>query len=535
MVSINIDSLRNVVEQLRNVVGQVSNMLSTKGKVVAFSTESIIDKGRTFLSECRSLAVKNTKQRSVTSKTQDKTSPFLNFKGNFQLNPTNVASFSESLKNNGAKFIVKKLTDKEIFGLINSEFLSIPQKSQICKAYEGRNKASLEDRFATQLTKKLASLNFNEGAIAKFFEVLPDPQKFANYMLDIFANTSLDNLSGVLEFYFGFAGIFPLQDLSKEHLEAFSKALSGIEIGNLIPSSGNINTETLTEAGKKMVQLLGLKYALEVALGERNIEEVKSETIVVKNCIKDGQASHLLKSGNYSDYVKKCISFLNNINPKEPKDIFDNIEYTFDYLTSEARPTEVVIFQILKEAIDDGKTLKSSNIESIDVEKLCEKWVSEMESSDIKTREEGILDFIKFSMENKLDPTPILSLYPKTTLEVFREMFEGVRYRDSQQSPEEFFERINILIEIGSRAKDIFPLPQTSKDFSDAEAYQHFLGNFQTLLDKLREFRDKYDNPSSGEGKVYEDASAWARTQAGALQGAIRTFESLCEDAQRTV
>lgn len=512
--------------------------------------------------------------------------------GKFKLNANNAVSFGNCLKAKGAKFIVDQLTDKEIFDLMNSEFLSISQKSQIFEAYEGRNKTSLEALFAEQLNEKLAPLGFNEDSIAKFFGVLPDPQKFANYMLDILSqeNITPENLPDILKFCFGPGGLFPLQDLPETHKRALSNALS--QVGEkLVPTDRVVDKEVFRKAGMKMIQLLTLKYALDIKAEEMREEKMR----ILKNCIVHGTVESLLDREFNSHFAKskQDIKLLSNV--ADLKDKAEQASDTFDYLTTEASPTEVAIFQFFQEAGDDYEIPNN-------VMELCEHWVSEMESSDAQTRGKGILDFINFSIRNNLnpdsvlklypeakflrqlceifvqvkgvngepkldfieklasqlmdedlqkrmdgisefilacieknlDPTPILSLYPQTTLEVFREQFEGIRYRDSQRTHKEFFDQINILIAIGSRAKDIFPLPPVSKDFSEAEAYQHFLGNFQTLLNKLIGFREKYVDASNKE-EIYKEASTWLRSQISALQGAIRTFESLCEDAHRTV
>lgn len=548
------------IEGVSKFVGDVFRTIGGKiqsvGRTVQKAIGSVIDGGPSLGCKIFSMAQRIFGSKRDIQAGGDVTSKLLDFSnGKFELNATNAKSFWDLLKTNGAKFIVPQLTDKEIFGLINSDFLSISQKSQIFEAYEGRNKTSLEALFAEQLNEKLAPLGFNEDSIAKFFGVLPDPQKFTNYMLDIFANTSSENLPGVLEFYFGFAGIFPLQDLSKEHLEALSQKIENFipsldekrldEIqkqvaiiqANLVISEQIIKNPVYhrpskieeakqegkdladtkeklleeqkriyTETGKAKACLLGLKCALGVCLGQEGIKEGIEKS----------------KNGTFSSDINLIDTFLSRdrtVKPENKQEIFSALKTSFDKLIApKPTPTEKILEQIFMQAKNVGE------LDSL----------KQLQNEDLTIRKIAISKLITTCMGNNLDPTPVLSLYPKTTLEVFRETFEEIRYSDSQRTPEAFFAKINILIEIGSRAKDIFPLPPVSKDFSDAEIYQHFLDNFQTLLNKLLEFREEY-NISSNKDEVYEKGRDWVRKEISALQGTIRTFESLCEDANRTV
>ncbi|MGX8716471.1 MAG: hypothetical protein ACSW8C_00595 [bacterium] len=537
-----IENLGNI-GHLREIAQEVDDKLKTGDKVQQ-ATNSVIEK--TLLLKCKIFSMIRkifSPKRNVQFWGNDQPK-LLDFKRGFRLDPTNAKSFGDSLKTNGAKFIVNQLTDKEIFGLINSEFLSIPQKLQICEAYKGRNKVRLEYLLAEALNKKLAPLGFNEDTTAKFFGTLPDSQKFSDYMLDIFANTSPRDFPDVLEFYFGPGGILPLQDLPKEHQEALLKSILSLgENMERLISQKDPQLKQFIDAGEKMVQCLGLKYALEEILGKSSEQEIQEELTVIRNCVKTGQFVHLLKSDFYDGFTKACMNFLNNppknysYNSDILQRIISDVNFIFESTTTKATPTEMALFQIFDQAINEGKVLDWNGHENIipeGVEQLCKNWVLKMESSNTEKRTDSILEFIQFSMKKELDPTPVLSLYPKTTLEVFRETFEEIRYSDSQRTPEAFFAKINILIEIGSRAKDIFPLPPVSKVFSDAESYRHFLGNSQTLLDKLLEFREEY-NMSSNKNEVYKKGRDWVSKEINALQGTIRMFESLCEDANRTV
>lgn len=485
--------------RLREVAEQIDKLISPNGRIVSRVTEAIIDKTSAFSSIFRSLSIKKAQQRKVTSQVVDKVSPFLKIKGGFHLDPTNVASFSKILEGHGARAIVKQLTDKEIFGLINSELLSIPQKMQICKAYKGRNKVSLEYLLAEALNKKLAPLGFNEDTIAKFFDTLPDSQKFADYMLDIFANTSSKDLPGVLEFYFGPEGILPLQDLPKAHQEALSSALSGIEMSELIPFEGESNKDAFTEAGKKMVQLLGIKYALDVISGERSKEDVASEVLVVKNCIEYGQARYLLKSEAYVGFPKKCISFLFNLTEKnfpskEASTIFSGVEDVFGKLTAPKQsPTEKAINKFLDEIS------KKTSVDSSGRKSNLEFFVKNLESSDEEERRTAIFYIVQYAVQYGIDPTPVLSLYPKTTIETMINIYENIILYPFDALGKKEPER-QAWVQIASKIMECLPKICDDKDFVELlkDRTAPILENWEKNLTEYRTLQEQKDVSNSG-------------------------------------
>ena len=331
-----------------------------------------------------------------------------------------------------------------------------------------------------------------------------------------------------LEFYFGAEGIFPLQDLSKSHQKALSNALSRIEMGKLIPFSGNGDKEALAEAGDKMVQLLGLKYALDVALGERSINEGKDEISKVKSSNPEN-VSDLLSSKECDELTKRCINFLanpaqKNFKPEEASAIFSEIEAVFDKLTAPKQmPTEKALNEIFTQ-----KKVK-------DIEGLA----SRLMYGNLQIKKVAISGFIRDCINNNLDPTPVLQLYPKTTFVTFNEMVGKLakpqaepKTQDKPKSKDElesFFGKIGILIAIGDVVVKILPQNVDS----------NFLNvfRFSSHIEKLRQYKTRYANASDEKEKqtCYEEAHDFLEKNGYSLQYAIKGGEEQCEYAGRLV
>lgn len=511
------------IGHLREIAQEVDGKFNAGGKIQQATTSFI---GKVF-----SLGVKifSMSQRIFGSKKNvqaggDVTPKLLDFSGgNFELNENNAQSFGNSLKTNGAKFIVNQLTDKEIFGLINSKFLSIPQKMQICEAYKGRNKVSLEYLLAEALNKKLAPLGFNKDTIAKFFGILPDPQKFSDYMLDIFTNTPLATLPGVLDF-FGPEGVFPLQDLPKGHLETLLAQIEAMPLDKRLEEIISVAEEDLIdkwegyehedalekldqfkkEASKIVPGFLGLKYALEVTLKKSSAKKVKDEIRIVKNCIKHGQEQSLLTSGLYAEFTKACINSINSPqNPSEASAIFSEVEQVFSKLitpkltTSKEKLTAPKQMSI-EEALDQVFSKEDSYDFVIgDLSKKVDKNQAKKYFQDIENPKDQrffLEEFMKFCILNDLDPKPILSRYPKATAKIILEKFDTLSKPAELEKIQKLFPFIEQLTELREKFSDEKDEERANKI---ANAVERKLEEYNTQLADLKKVSETAVNTSA--------------------------------------
>ena len=493
------------IGHLREIAQKLDGKFKAGGKVQQATTS--------FIGKAFSLGVKifSMSQRIFGSKKNvqaggDVTPKLLDFSnGKFKLDATNAKSFWDSLRTYGAKFIVNQLTDKEIFGLINSEFLSIPQKMQICNAYEGRGKKSLNALFSNHLKSKLGHC-ITESEIEALGEALMAPGWFANRIALVFLGRteSKKDFSCVLDF-FGPQGVFPLQDLPKEYQECLHTTMNGMKLDTILEGinweiSGIETVEALEQLkasqkeieGKilkakikqpvinggiqKMEELkqkrneivsgfCGLKYALEVISEGKAKETIEEEMTVVKNNFEGGQINSHSKSGSPTDdYIKFLIALKGKVVTSE---IFSGVSNVFNALIA-PKPTP------LEKALDQVLTKDTFEVESGVATQQRSK--AQVKSSFQNLVNPGKPDggfelFIKFCKLNQLDPTPVLSLYPKTTFDVFKSMAEQVLNDNGERSPQiarNFFARIGILTEIGDRAESIFPplMGEKLKNFS---------------------------------------------------------------------
>ena len=196
------------IGHLREIAEKIDNKLFRNKRRVEKATNSVIGESFLFWRKIFSMTRKNpSPERKVEIAGNVQPKDLLEFGNGFQLKEANIASFGECLKIHGAKFIVDQLTKDEISGLIKSEYLSIPQKSQICEACKGGQKEELNGLLSQQLEEKLLSfeafchLEQEKVTLIKqqFDQALKNPEEFSNYMLDIFANTSSKNLPGALD------------------------------------------------------------------------------------------------------------------------------------------------------------------------------------------------------------------------------------------------------------------------------------------------------------------------------------------------
>ena len=537
------------IGHLREIAQKLDGKFKAGGKVQQATTS--------FIGKAFSLGVKifSMSQRIFGSKKNvqaggDVTPKLLDFSnGKFKLDATNAKSFWDSLRTYGAKFIVNQLTDKEIFGLINSEFLSIPQKMQICNAYEGRGKKSLNALFSNHLKSKLGHC-ITESEIEALGEALMAPGWFANRIALVFLGRteSKKDFSCVLDF-FGPQGVFPLQDLPKEYQECLHTTMNGMKLDTILEGinweiSGIETVEALeqlkasqkeiegkiSKAQKAAKELLGdaydevsatkyddavkaleqlkasqkeiegkilkakikqpvinggiqkmeelkqkrneivsgfcgLKYALEVISEGKAKETIEEEMTVVKNNFEGGQINSHSKSGSPTDdYIKFLIALKGKVVTSE---IFSGVSNVFNALIA-PKPTP------LEKALDQVLTKDTFEVESGVATQQRSK--AQVKSSFQNLVNPGKPDggfelFIKFCKLNQLDPTPVLSLYPKTTFDVFKSMAEQVLNDNGERSPQiarNFFARIGILTEIGDRAESIFPplMGEKLKNFS---------------------------------------------------------------------
>lgn len=125
-------------------------------------------------------------------------------------------------------------------------------------------------------------LTTEESTHKKTVSECPSPEQSTHTLVEVFSNKPSENLLNILTFYFGEDGIISVQNLDTKQKEALQKALGDIYNNDIRPDITKPNSlQQYAQQWKNKAHLLGLKYALDVALGSKTKESIEKEIIMI--------------------------------------------------------------------------------------------------------------------------------------------------------------------------------------------------------------------------------------------------------------